>query len=1093
VRVGILGPLIVVGDDGPIDLGGARLRTLLIRLALEPGRTVGVDRLATALWSDDPPADQANALQSLVSRLRRALPDATVITSSPVGYQLSLPATHVDASEFEQLARDGRRLLEAGDATQAARVLTQALALWRGAALADAAEAGFAVASAARLEQLRLAATEDRIEADLALGRHGDVVSELDTLSGEHPLRERLRGLQLRALYGAGRQAEALTAYDETRRQLADELGVDPSPALQKVHLAVLRGDPELTAAPAVPPARETPRTNLRTALTSFVGREAEIERIGELLGRSRLLTLVGPGGAGKTRLATEVAASLAEGGADGSLAFEDGAWLVELAPVSDPADIAQAVLGSLTLREKRMLDNKAPTGPRDALNRLVDAFSTGSALLVLDNCEHLIDGAAHVADYLLGRCPDLRILTTSREPLGIFGETLCPVPSLGLPAADATVDEALTHPAVQLLVDRATAVRPSFAVDTDNVAAVIEICRRLDGLPLAIELAAARLRALTVQQVADRLEDRFRLLTGGSRTAVARHQTLRAVVAWSWDLLSDEERHLADRLAVFTGGATAESAEDICAGDDIRPDDVLDLLTALADKSLVQVVAAGQPRYRMLETIREYGVERLADQGHITPLRAAHAAHFLGLAEAADPQLRGPDQIEWIDRLTADRDNVLAALRFAADIGDAETAVRIAAAMSWFWVLQGSFAEAHAWLSVALSVPGEPDPDARAVALVVRGLSGFASGQGDMTLAKAKALVDNDLGGLDGTRGHPILAFVAPGTAMLADDTEAAIAAVDRNLSHPDPWAKAALLMLRAAVAENAGDIELLRKDAREAHERFAAIGDRWGMATTLSSIAWVRMIDGDLDGAVDAYTTSIDLVTQLRASDDVSEQLLRLSLVRARQGDLDGARRDVLRAHTLAEERRSALMLAFSSFVLGEVDRLSGDLVSARRRQEQALADFEAASHGPPQVKAIAMVGLANLDLADGDVDSALDLLRQGLDIALGVRDMPVAAVAAAGFAQVSLAFGDPTRAATVLGTSTALRGTADRSDPDVARVAAAAREALGPEAYEEAYSRGVSMSRDEALALLDEPPGSGPSTVGAHRERREHRDDG
>ena len=430
MRVGILGPLTVDGDDGPVDVGGARLRALLIRLAIDVGRTVDSERLADALWGDQPPADQANALQSLVSRLRRVLPDRDVIVSVPTGYRLALPAGNIDVTSFEQLARDGRNALDATDAEGAATLLRRALDLWRGDALADVADAPFAIAAATRLEELRLAAVEDRIEADLALGRHQDVVGELEALAAEHPLRERLRGLQMRALYAAGRQAAALSAYDETRRQLADQLGVDPSPALQQVHLAVLRADPGLHATPTQPPAR----SNLRTALTSFVGRENDLARIGELLERSRLVTLVGPGGAGKTRLASEAAAALVQRPSNGPV-FDDGVWLVELAPVTDPADIAQAVLGSLTLREKRMLDNRSPSAPQDAMSRLVDAFSTGSALLLLDNCEHLIEGAAQLADHLLSRCPDLRVLATSREPLGIFGEALCPVTSLGLPA----------------------------------------------------------------------------------------------------------------------------------------------------------------------------------------------------------------------------------------------------------------------------------------------------------------------------------------------------------------------------------------------------------------------------------------------------------------------------------------------------------------------------------------------------------------------------------------------------------------------------------------------------------------------------------
>jgi len=1065
MRVGILGPLTVEGDDGPIDVGGARLRALLIRLAIDVGRTVDSERLADALWGDQPPADQANALQSLVSRLRRVLPDRDVIVSVPTGYRLALPARDVDVTSFEQLARDGRNALDATDAEAAATLLRRALDLWRGDALADVADAPFAVAAATRLEELRLAAVEDRIEADLALGRHQSVVGELEALAGQHPLRERLRGLQMRALYAAGRQAAALSAYDETRRQLADQLGVDPSPALQQVHMAVLRADPGLHATPTPPAAR----SNLRTALTSFVGREDDLARIGSLLERSRLVTLVGPGGAGKTRLASEAAAALVRRPAEGPV-FDDGVWFVELAPVTDPADIAQAVLGSLTLREKRMLDNRSPS-TQDALSRIVDAFSTGSALLLLDNCEHLIEGAAQLADHLLSRCPDLRVLATSREPLGIFGESLCPVASLGLPASHATPAEALTYPAVKLLVDRASAVDPDFAVTDETVEAVVEICRRLDGLPLAIELAAARLRSMTVRQVADRLGDRFRLLTGGSRTAVARHQTLRAVVAWSWDLLSDEERHLAERLATFAGGATQRSAEDVCSGSDLPVDDVLDLLHALADKSLVQIVAGPDTRYRMLETIREYGVERLADRGEITGIRAAHAAHFLALAESAEPFLRGERQVEWIDVLHAERDNLLAALRFAADVKDADTALRLAAALSWYWTLQGSHAEASAWLGLALTVPGPADSNARAVVLVIHSISAFAAGHSDMSVEKARKLIEDEMADIDQLNGHPMLSMIAPGAAMLAEDTAGALAAIERNMAHRDPWARAVLLFMRSAIAENEGDVDGLRRDSQDSYERFAELGDRWGMAITLSALGGVHMMDGDVSAALEAFEESMAMLTQLRAGDDVAEQLMRLAMARARSGDMAGARRDTTLALEKAEERRSPMMVSFARFGFGELDRLEGDLIGARRHFMAALEGLDRSPHGPRQVGAVVHTSLAHLDVAEDAFASAETRLHTALELAVSVRDMPIAAIVGVGLAELALARDDPQRAAVLLGASVALRGAEDRSNIDAIRIAAGVANALDPAVYDAAYARGLALSREEVLGLLAE----------------------
>src|SRR4051794_39325419 len=509
--VGVLGPLEVEQDGSRIAVGGGRLRALLACLALDAGRPVSTGRLVDALWEEDLPADQVHALQSLVSRLRRALGDGSLVAPAPGGYRLDV---EVDAQRFEALAGAGSAARAAGDHARAAEVLEAALGLWRGPALADLTDYRFAAQAAARLDDLRLTALADRIDADLALGRGDRLVSELEALSTQHPLNERLAAQLIAALYAAGRQADALAAYERVRRRLADELGVPPSPELQQAHMAILQDKPA--------------RTNLRAPVTSFVGREREIAQIGELLQHARLVTLLGPGGAGKTRLAREAVAPWVE-------RVADGVWMVELAPVSDEGEIVPAVLGALGLREAA-LPERSGIVVREGLDRLLDVLAEREAIVVLDNCEHLIAGAAALADRLLGACPRLRIVATSREALAIDGERLVAVPPL-----DAS-------PAIQLFRDRATAARPDFVVDE----AAHEICRRLDGLPLALELAAARLRTLPARELAARLDDRFRLLTGGSRTALPRHRTLRAVVDWSWDLLDEPERRLARRLAVL-------------------------------------------------------------------------------------------------------------------------------------------------------------------------------------------------------------------------------------------------------------------------------------------------------------------------------------------------------------------------------------------------------------------------------------------------------------------------------------------------------------------------------------------------------------
>ena len=719
VQIAVLGPLEVRADAGqPVEVGGARLRRLLILLALEPGRVVTTSRLVDGVWEDDRPAGAANALQALVSRLRRAIPEI-VLESRPAGYRLVVEPDAVDARRFERLAAAGRARLPV-DPAGAAATLREALALWRGPALADVADADFARARVARLTELRLTAIEDRVEADLRLGAGPSLVPELQELVAAHPLREPLIGQLMRALRAAGRPSAALSVFEQARGRLADQLGADPSPGLTTLHMAVLRGEPD-SAHPdprrrpdgAAGPAGSLPapgaaqpgaagrtttgpsttgpsttgpsttgpsttgpgaqgpttngagpdrgRTNLRTELTSFVGRDADAERIGALLAASRLVTLTGPGGSGKTRLAIEAARPLLA-------RAPDGVWLVELAPVSDPAEVPQGVLTVLGLREHALIGTariRSPTEQAtDPSARLAAGLAGKDLLLVLDNCEHLVEGAAALAGRILGDCPGVRILATSREPLGIMGETLWPVPPLALPPAGADTPAALGYASVQLLAERAAAVRPGFAVDAGNVAAVVQTCRALDGMPLAIELAAARLRSMTPEQVAARLDDRFRLLTGGNRTALPRHRTLQAVVDWSWDLLDGAEQALWRRLAVFAGGATAEAAERVAAGGPVAPDRVADLLTALVDKSLLAPTGSAEPRYRMLETIRAYGLDRLAEAGERDRLRAAHAAYFRDLAEAAEPLLQTRDQLYYLGRLADEHDNLHAAQR---------------------------------------------------------------------------------------------------------------------------------------------------------------------------------------------------------------------------------------------------------------------------------------------------------------------------------------------------------------------------------------------------------------------------------------------
>ena len=643
----MLGSLEVVDDLGRIvAVRGARLTCLLIALALRCGEVVSDDRLSEILWGDVPP-DGPNALRRQISTLRRMLGRTEAVIRRGSGYVLSVDKDAVDAFRFESLAAKGQMALRDGDVPRAAVCLRDALELWRGDALADVADEPFAEADRVRLTEMRIATVEARIDADLALGRHADLVAELEHLVAAHPVREHLRAQLMLALSRSGRQTEALRSYATARSVLAEEVGLEPSPELRALETAILRQD-ETTARrdPEPPPSR---RSRLRTPLTSLVGRRDLLDVLAARLRRRRLVTLVGPGGVGKTRLAIEAAREILE-------ADLMEVWLVELADVADGDGVASAIATTLGL--------PISADPNSDLARVVEFLCGRNTLVVLDNCEHLIDSAARLAQDLLELCPTMRILATSRERLGVPGEVVCPVPPL--PISDA----------VSLFVERGHAAAPA----TELVGAgevewplLESICARLDGLPLAIELAASRLGSMPLTELAVGLDDRFRVLNRGARTARPRQQTLRAVVDWSYDLLFDDERRVLDRLSVFTGGCDLAAARVVCADDTISADDVAELVTRLADKSLITIHdpdGDGHVRYRMLETLVEYGRDRLAASGDAARVGAAHARYYRDLALGSVAALRGIDQRRWLHAIASNMGNLRAVFETATTSG---------------------------------------------------------------------------------------------------------------------------------------------------------------------------------------------------------------------------------------------------------------------------------------------------------------------------------------------------------------------------------------------------------------------------------------
>ncbi|MGC4850355.1 BTAD domain-containing putative transcriptional regulator [Micromonospora sp. DT15] len=911
MRFRILGPTQVVLADGrEVPVGGPRLRALLALLLLNAGRVVSADRLIDGLYGEHPPRGAANALQSQVSRLRQALPAGhDPVEFHPAGYRLAVDPDDVDAYRFERLAEAGRCALVGGDWPRAAGLLREALELWRGPALADAIGAAGVPAQAARLDELRLAAIENRVEADLALGAHGTLIAELRESVVAHPLRERLRGQLMRALAALGRPAEALAEFEDARHTLADQLGVDPSADLAAVHLAVLRGAERGSAEPVLP-----------SQLTTFVGREEELKRVGDLLGERRLVTLTGPGGAGKTRLAIEAA-----GRVDGEARF------VELAGLADGSDVPQAVLSALGLRDAGL---RAPAEPGwQTTDRLVEALAERRLLLVLDNCEHVLVDAAQLAARLLSACPALRVLATSREPLGLAGEALCPLSGLSLPPLGASVLDADDYAAVGLFAQRAADVAPDFTVTPANVEMVLRICRSLDGLPLAIELAAARLRALPVAEVAARLDDRFRLLSTGNRAASPRHRTLRAVVEWSWDLLDDAERHVARRLTVFAGGATLEAAERVCG---LPTAEFVDALTGLVDKSFVEMTGG---RYRMLETVRAFCAERLAEAGEADQLRRAHTAYFLEFAWTASDHLRCAEQLHWLRRLDAERDNLHAALRRATAAGDASDAAGMVAALSFYWWLRGMRGEGARLAADVLELLGTEAPPGLGEEFALCVYNASLAGSGSLpSLGTQRSVIRS----LDRPPRQPFLLYLSgistgPPSGG-AEDVDELMGEL-RRLVGPDPWINALGAMGSGSALMWSDQRDRARAALATALDGFRGTGDRWGTMITLGALGELAAWQGDPETAGAHMDEAMGLVEALGSAVDQADMLRTRGEIRLRAGDLAGAHEDFAGALLLAQRSGAPEFVASARLGLAQVARVRGDLAAARRFCEEAL----------------------------------------------------------------------------------------------------------------------------------------------------------
>ncbi|MFD1531283.1 BTAD domain-containing putative transcriptional regulator [Pseudonocardia aurantiaca] len=1079
MRFGLLGPVAVwTSDRVPVAVPGLKVRALLADLLVHDGRPVSADRLIDDLWGERPPGNPAAALSVKVSQLRRALEDAEpggrdLVVHTPSGYLLRATS---DADTFRSLLAEAEGT---ADPRTRAELLTDALATWRGAALADFADEPFAAAAITRLAEQRLTAQEDRAEARLELGEHAALAGELGALLAEHPLRERLRAAQMRALYRSGRPSEALACYNELRTLLADELGLEPGAELAALQRAILTQDPAL-AAPVVAPVAAPPTawagSNLPEPLTDLIGRDAAIADVCDRLQSDRLVTLTGPGGVGKTRLAVETARRVA-----GS--FPDGVWFVELAALARPPDqdavpqLAEMILTALDVRIGAGLPD--PAELVGAVERLAEVLRSRRLLLVLDNCEHVVESVAAVGELLLRSAQGLRLLATSQEPLALAGEVVWSVPPLEVPDLGADLPTLTRAGAVRLFVARASAASRGFTLDDETARAVGVLCRRLDGIPLALELAATRVRALGVHGLVDRLDDRFRLLATGHRGAPPRQQTLLAMIDWSWELLTGPERTVLRRLAVHADGCTLEAAEAVCGDAGLS---VLDQLVRLVDRSLVVVVdGPGLPRYRLLESVAAYCVDRLRDADETERIRQRHQRFYLDLVERAEPHLYGSDQRRWLRRLDAETANLRATLGAAVRDGDAEGALRLVNALTWYWFLRGRLAEARRSLAAALDTTG---PDAAAPALRARALAwhtgiGFLHGDLADRDERRRAALDRyeDAGDPAGrARAQWFLAYagIDLGDMTVAEELLSRALPVFEELG--DRWGTAAALAGRAKLAHVRADLVALERDAERSAEMFGEVGDRWGRLEATGWLGALAEMAGDYDRAEREHRDGLRLAEELGLWTEVAGRLGWLGWLALQRGEHVQAVAHCERALRLAVEQGHRGGQIFALIGLAFVARRDGrlDLAETHLRDVLSRTPRADAEQTPPPHLPMIMTELGFVAEQRGDAVGAVTAHLEALDLMARFSDARDLTIAVDGLAGALALTGHHERAARLLGSADAARTAsgqhaAPTERADIERITALVRAALGVDRFAAEHALGAQTTRDEVRSLV------------------------
>jgi len=1040
----LLGPFEMVGDSGPVYLTGRGERALVTLLGLSPGRVVADTTLIEQLWSDgDQPVDPVNALQTRVSKARRALAasgSGELLTRRGAGYRLDVDPAGVDVHRFTASIDRARR---AGAADEAIRLYDAALAKWRAGPFMEFAGEPWAAVETTRLVELRLAAIAERAERMLTLGRYEELVADLEPVVAGAPTRERLVGQLMTGLFNAGRQSDALEVYARTRQVLADELGVDPSRELRGLMEQILRQDTAIT--PAAAAARIVPQSdpdggvpgNLPLRLTSFVGRDGDLDRVLEALRGARLVTLAGPGGAGKTSLGVEAARRAGPG-------FADGVWLVRLAPVTEPEMLIHAFADGLGLSIE---GGTVAHRPRDVL---VGRLTGRDMLIVLDNCEHLIEPVASLVQAILERCPNVRILATSREALAVPGEVQLAVAPLPVPSEQTPSERVPEFSAARLFLDRAAAVRPDLTADGPALDAVAVICRRLDGIPLALELAAARLAGLQPLELADRVRDRFAVLTSGDRTAEARQRTLRSAVDWSHDLLTQQERVLFRRLAVFRGGWTLTAAEAVVTDTELPAQRVLELLERLVRQSLVVLdQAGGHTRYRMLETLRQYATGRLADAGEAAAMDAAHAGFFLATGEQAETGLRGSSQARWLAVLRTEHANLRAALNWlVVTDGQIDQAQRLAGSLGLYWHL-GRHLEGREVLRRVIALPGgSPHSRARAlqaVSLVERPRACIVHPSAQCAAAARESLNIFRMVGDRGRAAFSELLLAVQGISGGAHpDADAALEHADNEFAAlGDDWGRAVAAFVRMEKLTYHADLASVRAAAADATTRFRALKDGWGLSAVLYHFGWALTRFGVPADAVPVLQEAIDVASAAGVYNTAQWATADLGLALLGLGRVDEAAAYFTRAGTARDEVGDDAGTILHTYGQAVLAATRGDHPAARALFVRAHDGFQRLGVAAPT--GLALAGIAAADEHLDDTGAARDGYQRLLEHAESSGEMGLMAAALEGLARAALTNGEPARAAELLARAAAVRDTYDRpatpSESEAVTVTAAA----------------------------------------------------